>query len=557
MAVLNSMAREMQKKILLLVLVWAMALTAAALGSFPPGEADFANRYQWLLYNEWLSSGAQPVEELYHTPGVWGCSYRTGSGLRTVEFDLAGGRITGCRDLLPAFTDNYGCKPALEQLYFRLNSVTLNSALHWLANQNATLQFDTGTGLAAINSIAQKRGGHWWLVDSVSCGAKGDTLLVWLQSPDGVLVVRYPGLVKTAPTTPVNPVGSLKPVASVETPPVKAIPAVSATEVKKSEPAPAPVKQEPVFTGSKIAQPDTLASIRSQIFAPLQPEITPAPELPAPAGKNTPAASEGKLNLTPAQEETIRRELVPKQLRDGMDPAWKLDSLTVVEQYIFDHRYDNPSRKILNNRVDDLGAFIKRGLPGYRVNKPNGYYRLEAEPVCGIPRFLSLEPQKLAGGQYLLPAPDYRWRGDVLLLPDGEELDLSECTEAERLLLAPRFLQLIYEHRALGGDVFHMLYVPKSSDLMLIMRGHERNVLFLPSYDRFLYLMNDYWKGSPVSYRLKEVRRVNGELEAMADMAVSTGNGEFVWMELRYHFNKNYKPDVVMMVLYPQVKIPR
>jgi hypothetical protein len=135
-------------------------------------------------------------------------------------------------------------------------------------------------------------------------------------------------------------------------------------------------------------------------------------------------------------------------------------------------------------------------------------------------------------------------------------LEIGLVDKAVLKQVAGYFPQLLYLHRSLGTKLFNFLLIPDEVPTTLLIHNGKRQRLDFASYNDLLLRLHSYWKKREIYFSLQDIRQINGFIEFKGVLA-AVGTDKYEWAEIRFHLNKEYKIDMVMMSLYVDKKIER
>jgi hypothetical protein len=88
----------------------------------------------------------------------------------------------------------------------------------------------------------------------------------------------------------------------------------------------------------------------------------------------------------------------------------------------------------------------------------------------------------------------------------------------------------------------------------LVVKGETREIYDIYSYANLLLMLNKYWEDRIVYFNLQDVKKVNGYIEFKGMLiADSPESKTFDMAEIRFHLDNEYKIDLAMMFLNPEV----
>ncbi|MCD4828713.1 MAG: hypothetical protein K8R90_04685 [Candidatus Cloacimonetes bacterium] len=476
--------------------VFLAILTVTPLAAFQPAAQHFASPGLWHLYQAWLENGGmyttEPASLTSSTIDMqWKSRY-----LRRVDvrFEVVDGSILRLREKLPpqAAQMPESVMVVAEQAWFALQARSPR-ALEPLLEAGLSVKFADLDGGAAADSLLRRF-------------PDGRLLLLRLDATIGVaaLELRFvlPGDEPLLLTIPADAVAIER---------FRHVAPMQATRPANTPPAQRPVDATP-------ARGTTQQAVRPDM------PMRPAPQAPP---------------YRPL--DTDVRQIV----RTSAD-------LEVFVERTWDRAL---SRELLQNKVKDVGAFLSAEFPEHDLCRDGEVLALQREPgPDSLRASLRLRRLALPDGIDIVPDDACALEGGFLTLPDGERIDLSALSASEAALLAPHFVQLLYLHRSLGTRLLDFLLLPDVVATTLVVKGEERRIYEPRNYFQSLLLLGRWWQGRTVYFSIRDVKKVNSHVEFRGYLLAQSKDGRTDYSEIRFHLNDDYRLDLAMMFLYPDIE---
>lgn len=227
-----------------------------------------------------------------------------------------------------------------------------------------------------------------------------------------------------------------------------------------------------------------------------------------------------------------------------------------LQEYIDLFYQKMQTKEILHNKIKNVHKFLKNEFPHHRISENGQHYFMEIEPFKNdFPADISLFVKNYKDGISLIPDTMFEIENKNVFLKTGEKFDLSNLTEEEVENMAPFLSQMIFEHRSIGTRLLNFFLIHDGVSTSLIVHGDERKLYDIYSYANLLLMLNEYWKDRIVYFSMQEIKKVNGYIEFKGYLiADDPAEDTYDLAEIRYHLDKNYKIDLVMMFLHPETR---
>lgn len=221
-----------------------------------------------------------------------------------------------------------------------------------------------------------------------------------------------------------------------------------------------------------------------------------------------------------------------------------------LAKFIAENYHQPPARELLNNKIQNIDTFIKEEFPDFSIRKIANKYILKGPNVDGrIFSDLRFEVITQNDGLEINPSIDHDILDDNMILNTNEKISLSNLDSDETDMIVPFIPQLVYAHRALGSKLLNFLLIHDDIPTTLVLRSDKREVFDLPSYADLLLLLNFWWENRQIFFSLTEIKKKNGDIE-MQGFLVAQNPKQKDLAEILFHFNQEYKMDLIMMKLY-------
>jgi len=234
-------------------------------------------------------------------------------------------------------------------------------------------------------------------------------------------------------------------------------------------------------------------------------------------------------------------------------PEKSLKSSTLLS-YIDVNFATPPSRELLNNKVRNVRKFLADEFPNHEVSfVADKFYLKSKKSADGLYADMKLEVIFGEDGIDIYASTDHEIRENKLILNRRETIDLSKLSLTEIAAISTQIPPLIYEHRALSSKLLNFLLVHDNVESTLVIYGEEREVYEMESYADLLLLLHDFWQNGEIYFSISDVLRKNGNIEFEAILTCQNGDEKDV-AEVKFHLNKDFKIDLIMMILHPEKK---
>ncbi len=251
----------------------------------------------------------------------------------------------------------------------------------------------------------------------------------------------------------------------------------------------------------------------------------------------------------------------PVSYYEAREPVVKEKILPTPEElsladYIKYYIQTPPIRELLHNKIGNVQEFLRSEFPRHYIDCQEENYSLNVEPYDrNFYGDLNLRVEQRTDGINILTMNDFQCSGKEIIFENGEQIVLSRLTDHEFEQTAQFIPQLLYEHRALGSKLLNFLLIHDDIPTTLVVYGDERELYEIDSYADLLLLLNEYWHDRIVYFSLKEVNKIDGFIEFKGFLIAAIPGKESCDMaEILFHLDKDFKIDLIMMILHPENK---
>jgi len=227
-----------------------------------------------------------------------------------------------------------------------------------------------------------------------------------------------------------------------------------------------------------------------------------------------------------------------------------------LSEYIKNYIQTPPIRELLHNKISNIEDFFNSEFPHHQIVHKETDYSLKVEPYDqNFYGDLNLRVEQRTDGINILATNDFQFSGKEIIFENGEHIAFSRLTDHEFEQIAPFIPQLLYEHRALGSKLLNFLLIHDDIPTTLVVYGDERELYEIDSYADLLLLLNEYWRDRILYFSLKEVNKIDGFIEFKGFLIADAPEEESCDMaEILFHLDKDFKIDLIMMILHPENK---
>ncbi|MDP8200551.1 MAG: hypothetical protein P9M11_00245 [Candidatus Tenebribacter burtonii] len=228
----------------------------------------------------------------------------------------------------------------------------------------------------------------------------------------------------------------------------------------------------------------------------------------------------------------------------------QVKGLTLAE-YIKNHFKTPPRRELLHNKIKNIQEFLTLEFPNHSVSNENNVWRLKIDKFEDkLDGDISLEVEIGNDMIDIFPLNDLELNGKQMKL-GSDNIDMSSLSETEISVIAHYIPQLIYEHRAIGSKLLNFLLIHDEIASTLVVYSEVRELYETDSYSDILLLLNQYWQDKTMYFGIDNIKKINGTIEFKGFLVAKSPNGSCDLAEIFFHVSKEYKVDIIMMILHP------
>ena len=233
-----------------------------------------------------------------------------------------------------------------------------------------------------------------------------------------------------------------------------------------------------------------------------------------------------------------------------------IEDLSLAE-YIRKYFETPPRRELLHNKIKDIHEFLKGEFQNHSISSEQNLWRLEIEKFEDkLDGDISLKVEIGTEIVDIFPQNDLELDDKTMKL-GTDNIDMSSLSETEITVIANYIPHLIYEHRAIGSKLLNFLLIHDEVASTLVVYSDERELYETDSYSDILLLLNQYWQDRTVYFGIDSIKKINGTIEFKGFLVARSQNGSYDLAEVFFHVSKEYKIDLVMMILHPTEDIKR
>ncbi len=234
----------------------------------------------------------------------------------------------------------------------------------------------------------------------------------------------------------------------------------------------------------------------------------------------------------------------------------QIEDLSLAE-YIRKYFETPPRRELLHNKIKDIHEFLTGEFQNHSISSEQNLWCLEIEKFEGkLDGDISLKVEIGTDIVDIFPQNDLELEGKTMKL-GTDIIDMSSLSETEITAIANYIPHLIYEHRAIGSKLMNFLLIHDEVASTLVVYSDKRELYETDSYSDILLLLNEYWQDRTVYFGIDSIKKINGTIEFKGFLVARSQSGSCDLAEVFFHVSKEYKIDLVMMVLHPTEEIKR
>lgn len=226
-----------------------------------------------------------------------------------------------------------------------------------------------------------------------------------------------------------------------------------------------------------------------------------------------------------------------------------------LREYISRNYQRQQTREMLHNKIEKVGDFLQTEFPDHQVKYTNEGYLIEAGQFQDFHDRIAINYTKQDDGINILPDNSFELVDKEFRI-SNESIDLSKLADQEINSLAPYLPQLIYEHRSIGSRLLDFLLIHDNVPTTLLLKTEEREKFEIASYADLLLMLNKYWTDRKIFFKINDFKKVNNYIEfkgflLAVEQDLQTADSAEIW----FHLDKEFRIDLIMMMLYPDVKL--
>jgi len=234
----------------------------------------------------------------------------------------------------------------------------------------------------------------------------------------------------------------------------------------------------------------------------------------------------------------------------------QIEDLSLAE-YIRKYFETPPRRELLHNKIKDIHEFLTEEFQNHTISSEQNLWRLEIEKNENkLDGDISLVVEIGTDIVEIFPLNDLKLEGKTITL-GTDNIDMSSLSETEISVIANYIPHLIYEHRSIGSKLLNFLLIHDEVASTLVVYTNKRELYETDSYSDILLLLNEYWQDRTVYFGIDSIKKISGTIEFKGFLAARSQSGSCDLAEVFFHVSKEYKIDLIMMVLHPTENIKR
>ncbi|MDA3813749.1 MAG: hypothetical protein PF570_05790, partial [Candidatus Cloacimonetes bacterium] len=258
-----------------------------------------------------------------------------------------------------------------------------------------------------------------------------------------------------------------------------------------------------------------------------------------------------------AREFTKSDEFFPPIIEPEMkEIKQQIEDLSLAE-YIRKYFETPPRRELLHNKIKDIHEFLTEEFQNHTISSEQNLWRLEIEKSENkLDGDISLVVEIGTDIVEIFPLNDLKLEGKTITL-GTDNIDMSSLSETEISVIANYIPHLIYEHRSIGSKLLNFLLIHDEVASTLVVYTNKRELYEADSYSDILLLLNEYWQDRTIYFGIDSIKKINGTIEFKGFLVARSQSGSCDLAEVFFHVSKEYKIDLIMMVLHPTENIKR
>jgi hypothetical protein len=257
------------------------------------------------------------------------------------------------------------------------------------------------------------------------------------------------------------------------------------------------------------------------------------------------------------REESQRQVELIEDKKEVVGITVKIPQTLSLEEYISRNYQKKQTREMLHNKIDDVKSFLKKEFPEHIITKTTKGYLISSENFQGeFPDYLKITYSTEQDGVYIYSDNDTEIVGKTCKISDEEIIDLSKLSYQEINTVSNYLPQLLYEHRSIGSKLLDFLLIHDNVPTTLLVKTETRNKYEIASYADLLLMLNKYWLDRKIYFKLEDFKKINNYIEFKGFLLAVEADGiNADSAEIWFHLDKSLKIDLIMMMLYPEIKL--
>jgi len=222
-----------------------------------------------------------------------------------------------------------------------------------------------------------------------------------------------------------------------------------------------------------------------------------------------------------------------------------------LAEYIRNYFEKPPRRELLHNKIKDIHSFLFQEFPKHSISNEQNIWNLEIDKFEDkLDGDISLKIEIDKEIVEIFTQNDLELKGNKIKL-GSDNIDMSSLSETEISVIASYIPHLVYEHRAIGSKLMNFLLIHDEVASTLVVYSDKRELYETDSYSDILLLLNEYWQDRTVYFGIDSIKKINGTIEFKGFLVAKSQIGSCDMAEIFFHISKEYKIDLIMMVLHP------
>ncbi|MDD3050050.1 MAG: hypothetical protein PHR06_02785 [Candidatus Cloacimonetes bacterium] len=230
-----------------------------------------------------------------------------------------------------------------------------------------------------------------------------------------------------------------------------------------------------------------------------------------------------------------------------------------VYRYIMENIERKSNRVLLNNEIENPVNFLSEEFPYHEIKQNGKIFYLEGgsySDFLSANFALEIEERK----DYInFHAPFVEsFSYDNLSFIGGDSVGLIGLSREDVEKIVLPISHILVMHRTLGSKLTNFFLLPDVVPTILLFDFAERDLIEMSSYYDLLMLLNTYWENHTIYFSIPQIYKKNNYIEFKGSLfAKSNDNNNSNYAEIRFHLNKNYILDLVMVTFKDVNSIPK